>query len=73
VIESAISQGGTLKVDGELITIEDILDNAKELELKHQKDDSEELWDYEPLEEILQQEKFFIRSLKLFELGKLST
>ena len=53
-IESAIQAEGVLKVDGDLKTIEDLLEEAKEEEMKTMKDEeAEDMWSYEPLDCLL--------------------
>ena len=70
-IESAIQAEGVLKVDGDLKTIEDLLEEAKEEEMKTLKDEeAEDMWAYEPLDCLLTQEKFIIRSRKTLELAR---
>ena len=60
--ERTIVNGGTVKINEEVHSIEDLIDEAKEEELKDSNDEEKELqWDYLLLEELLPQEQFFIR------------
>ena len=53
-VERTLLKDGTLRVNDDLITIEDFLEGIKEEELKDSKDEEKEpLWNYEPLEELL--------------------
>lgn len=46
--------GGTIKINEEVFSIEDLIDEAKEEELKDSNDEEKELqWDYLLLEELL--------------------
>lgn len=70
-ITTAIQAGGVVKVDGEFKTIEDLLEDAREEEVKSRKEDDEtEIWNYEPLDCLLTQEVFIIKSLKTFDLAR---
>ena len=55
--ERTIVNGGTVKINEEVHSIEDLIDEAKEEELKDSNDEEKELqWDYLLLEELLPQE-----------------